>query len=354
MQGFAPAPTIPNNACFPFTLIDGGHLLKKPIEPLTGRVVRCILFDLGDTLWSRGDANTWWRLEAISNQRAVALLRKHIANKFLPNLNDEELGRRLHEAFNGCARAFIQHNPGLEANGPLAAIHTLQQWGIEGIDLDLATAIFEALRVRIPESRPLFEDTLSTLTGLQQRGFLLGIVTNRLWGGKPFQEDLQILSLLNYFDPPNIAVSADLGVRKPNPAIFLHALNALSVPPEQAVMVGDSLTADIAGGQALGIFSVWKPKPKLWNQIQTSSGSTGDQQSFPQDPAPRSLDPSVDAPSTDALSLGMHVTDDDYMLAQEEKYDTFLRDYLQGKTRPDLVIQHLSDLLDIFREVGVQ
>ena len=118
-------------------------------------------------------------------------------------------------------------------------------------------------------------------------------------------------------------------------------------------MVGDSLTADIAGAQALGIFSIWKPKTKLWNQIQTSSGSALDQQPSAQEPALPTLDPSVDTPSTDALSFGMHVTDDDYMLIQEEKYETFLRDYLQGKTRPDLVIQHLSDLLDVFGEVGV-
>ena len=153
-------------------------MLKKPIEPLTGRVVRCILFDLGDTLWSRGDPNTWSRLETTADQRAVALLRKHIASKFLPNLNNEELGRRLRAAFNDYVRAFIRRNRGLEANGPLAAIQTLQQWGIEGIDLDLGAAIFEALRVRIPESRPLFEDTLSTLSALQQRGFLLGVVSN--------------------------------------------------------------------------------------------------------------------------------------------------------------------------------
>ncbi len=329
-------------------------MLKKPVEPLTGRVVRCILFDLGDTLWFRGDPSTWLRLEAISDQHAVALLHKHIASKFLPDLSDADLGRRLRETFNGCVRTFIKRNPGLEANGPLVAIQTLQQWGIQCIDLDLATAIFEALRVRIPESRPLFEDTLSTLSALQQRGFLLGVVSNRLWGGKVFVEDMQRVGLLNYFDPRKMAISADLGIRKPNPAIFLHALNALSIAPEEALMVGDSLTADIAGAQAFGIFSVWKPKPKLWNQIQNSSSSTVDQQSSPEEPAPRPLDPSADEPSIDALSLGMYVTDDDYMLVQEEKYDTFLRQYLQSETRPDLVIQHLSDLLDILREVGVQ
>jgi HAD superfamily hydrolase (TIGR01549 family) len=326
-------------------------LLNKSIEALAGR--RCILFDLGDTLWHRSNPDSWRRLEVTTNQRAVVLLRKYIPPKFLPNLDDEELGSRLHTAFNANARAFIQANPGLEANGPLIAIQTLQQWGIEDLHPDLGAALFEALRVRIPESRSLFQDTLSTLAALQQRGFLLGVVTNRLWGGKPFQEDLQTLGLLNYFDPPNIAISADLGIRKPNSAIFLHALNALSIPPEQAVMVGDSLTADIAGAQGLGIFSIWKPKPKLWNQIHNLSTSTTNSQPSLQEPEPPPLDPSVDTPATDALSLGMHITDDDYMQVQEEKYTTFLREYLEGKTRPDRIIQNLSELLDISKEVGV-
>jgi hypothetical protein len=184
----------------------------------------------------------------------------------------------------------------------------------------------------------------------------LGVVSNRLWGGKIFQEDLERLSLLNYFDPYTMAISADLSIRKPNPAIFLHALNALRIAPEDAVMVGDSLTADIVGGQTLGIFSIWKPKPKLWNQINLHLGSTGDQQPLLQEACSGSgePDPSVDEPSTDGLSLGIHITDDDYMLAQEEKYDTFLGQYLQGKIRPDLVIEHLSDLLHIFSEAGVQ
>ena len=325
-------------------------MLNNSIEALAGR--RCILFDLGDTLWRRSDSDTWWRLEVTTNQRAVTLLRKYITPKFLPDLDDAELGSRLHTAFNTNARAFIQANPGLEANGPLVAIQTLQQWGIEDINPDLGIALFEALRVRIPESRSLFQDALSTLGALQQRGFLLGVVTNRLWGGRPFQEDLQTMGLLNYFDPPNIAISADLGIRKPNSAIFLHALNALSIPPEQAVMVGDSLTADIAGAQALGIFSIWKPKPRLWNQIHTLSTSTPGQQPSLQEPEPPPLDPSVDTPTTDTLSLGIHVTDDDYTQIQEEKYATFLREYLEGKTRPDRIIQNLNELLDIFKEVG--
>src|SRR5262249_55432152 len=128
-------------------------------------------------------------------------------------------------------------------------------------------AIFEALRIRIPVSRSLFADAFATLAALQRRGFLLGAVTNRLWGGQPFQEDLLAFGLLNYFEPRNIAISADLGVRKPHAVSFLHTLRALSIRPEQAVMVGDSLRADMVGGLNLGMFCIWRPKAEVRAQI---------------------------------------------------------------------------------------
>src|SRR5262249_15963770 len=89
-------------------------------------------------------------------------------------------------------------NPEIEANGPLAMLQVLQQLGIERVDIPFATTIFEALRIRIPASRPLFSDTLPTLAALQQRGFLLGVVTNRLYAAEPFQEALGTLGLLDY------------------------------------------------------------------------------------------------------------------------------------------------------------
>lgn len=340
----------------------GEHLPKQPIGSLAGRNIRCILFDLGDTLWSRGDVNSWRRLEITSNQRAVNLLRMHVAPQRLPVLNDVLLGQRLREAFNEQARAVILRNPEQEANGPLSVVQTLHQWGIEEVDTALATDIFEALRIRIPESRPLFEDTLSTLAALQQRGFQLGVVTNRLWGGKLFLEDMQRLGLLNYFNPRNIAVSADLGVRKPNSAIFLHTLHALNVAPEHAAMVGDSIRADITGGQRLGILTIWKPKVGIRQQIEAhliaSGVSASSQNLYSHPPQPElspgvsTPDPAVDDPSAEASLSGMHVTDDDFILSQVSSSDDYLNQYIEGKVRPDLIIGHLRDLLDIFPEVG--
>jgi len=332
-------------------LTKGGCLLNKPMQALKGRVVRCILFDLGGTLWTHADPSIWEQLETSANLRAVALLRKHVASQLPANLDDLALGQRLRQSFSHYVRHLVRGNPEIEPDGAVAAMETLHQWGIEGIDIAFGTAIFEALRMCIPESRPLFADTLSTLAALQQRGFLLGVVTNRIWGGLPFHEDLQTLGLHRYFDLHTIAVSGDLGVRKPHPAIFFHALNALNVAPEHAVMVGDSLSADISGAQRLGILTTWKPQPKsrayIHTRLLTGKTSTSEQQEH------LGLSTQSAAASTFASLPGKYITDDGYPLPPVQGRD-YREKYLRGEIKPDLVIEHSRDLLDLFSEVGVQ
>ena len=321
----------------------------KPIAALTGRTVRCMLFDLGDTLWSRKDMFVWEQVENASNTRAVALIRKRFGPSCLPQSNEVALGKRLRESVDECLRDCIRREPELEPHGGLAIIQALQQWGIEGVDIASGEAIFEALRIRIPESRPLFDDVLPTLDTLRRRGFQLGVVSNRHWGGEIFQEDLRTLGLLNYFDLRHMAISVDLGVRKPNPAIFLHVLNALNTAPEHAVMVGDSLLSDILGARTLGIFTIWKPKPGVYAQAHLiASGTAAKAHQF--------LTPAESSPGRfpDDLPPGMHISDDDYVLAHIQSRAGKWDQHLYSEVKPDLIIENLHDLLDIFIEVGEQ
>jgi putative hydrolase of the HAD superfamily len=52
-------------------------------------------------------------------------------------------------------------------------------------------------------------------------------------------------------------ISAELGVDKPDPAIFTYALDEAGVPAGEVVMVGDRLDRDIAPAKALGMRTVW-------------------------------------------------------------------------------------------------
>jgi putative hydrolase of the HAD superfamily len=65
-----------------------------------------------------------------------------------------------------------------------------------------------------------------------------------------------------------IVISAELGIAKPDPRIFEHALRAVGAERAGSVMVGDSLSRDVAGARAAGLRSIWidrgdvTPKPE--------------------------------------------------------------------------------------------
>jgi len=54
-----------------------------------------------------------------------------------------------------------------------------------------------------------------------------------------------------------LVISEAVGVAKPDPAIFYIALERLGAQAVDAVMIGDSWGADIAGARAAGIRAVW-------------------------------------------------------------------------------------------------
>jgi HAD superfamily hydrolase (TIGR01549 family) len=104
-----------------------------------------------------------------------------------------------------------------------------------------------------------FDDAIDTLETLRTRGLRLACVTNRVFSGPAFFDEVDALGLTPHFDV--LVASCDVGFMKPHQKIFLHALERLGVTPREAVMVGDSLRADVAGAQALGMTAVWR-KPR--------------------------------------------------------------------------------------------
>ncbi|MDR7521205.1 MAG: HAD family hydrolase [Armatimonadota bacterium] len=58
-----------------------------------------------------------------------------------------------------------------------------------------------------------------------------------------------------YLDP--VVSSAAFGRTKPDPHIFRSVLDRWGIPPQEAAMVGDTLAADIAGGAAAGMRTLY-------------------------------------------------------------------------------------------------
>ena len=85
-------------------------------------------------------------------------------------------------------------------------------------------------------------------------GLKVGLISNAFDPPALMRELFAEIGLLDRLDA--IALSAEVGKRKPHALVFESALAQTGVEPGEAVMVGDRLREDIAGAQALGIATV--------------------------------------------------------------------------------------------------
>ena len=97
------------------------------------------------------------------------------------------------------------------------------------------------------------------LIEMNNRSIPIGFITN---GFTHLQQHKHKKLALHRFS--NILViSEKLGVAKPHPDIFLHALALIKSPLEQTLMIGDSLTSDGQGAKNLAIPFCWYNPKKL-------------------------------------------------------------------------------------------
>ena len=108
------------------------------------------------------------------------------------------------------------------------------------------------------------------LAGLRARGLRIGVVSNTDTPRRFFDPDL---------DVDAVVLSCEVGKRKPHPAIFERALDALGVAAADAVFVGDRLYEDVRGAGELGMTTV----QALWFRAdEHPEGGEPDFQAFTQ------------------------------------------------------------------------
>ncbi len=100
-----------------------------------------------------------------------------------------------------------------------------------------------------------FEDVLPALASLASArpDTKLGIVTNG--EGEPQRAKLAAIGLADRF--PVVVASGEVGVAKPDPAIFSLACERLGVQPEHAAHVGDRLDLDAHAAASAGLRGIW-------------------------------------------------------------------------------------------------
>jgi putative hydrolase of the HAD superfamily len=110
---------------------------------------------------------------------------------------------------------------------------------------DVLEALLAAIRFRP------YPEVPGTLARLRADGARLAVVSN--WDVS-LHDVLERTGLRRLVDA--VVISAELGVAKPDPAIFRLALERLGADADGALHVGDSLEADVAGARAAGLEAV--------------------------------------------------------------------------------------------------
>jgi putative hydrolase of the HAD superfamily len=125
-----------------------------------------------------------------------------------------------------------------------------------------------------PDAWQLYDDVAPALDALRADGDpapAIGIVSD--WGST-LPSITEALGLDRWVD--FVLASGSVGVAKPSPEFYLLACQRAGVSPEAAIMVGDSLRADVLGAQAAGLSAVLldrEDRPDA-REAQASAGVT--------------------------------------------------------------------------------
>ena len=113
------------------------------------------------------------------------------------------------------------------------------------------------------------------LEALRGRGVKTGVVANS-WPepARLLRADVEAHGLAELLDVQ--VWSEEVGARKPQPEIFLRALDQLGVEPEDAMFVGDRLETDIRGAGDVGLTTV----QALWFAADEANGVEPDFMAF--------------------------------------------------------------------------
>lgn len=129
--------------------------------------------------------------------------------------------------------------------------HPLRVMGVRDAEVVGARFWDEAMK-RLPLGSRLMPHAREVLEYLRPR-YRMYILSN---GFTELQSrKMHSAGIEGYFD--GVILSEDIGVNKPNPEIFYHALRVAGVGASEALMIGDNLEVDIAGASRVGIDQVY-------------------------------------------------------------------------------------------------
>lgn len=108
----------------------------------------------------------------------------------------------------------------------------------------------------------LFDDVLSVIKALKDKRLILGLLTNLT---KEMAPICRRLGLEPYLDL--VVTSGEVGADKPEPQIFLAALERAGVYPSEALHIGDQYKIDVVGARGVGINPILIDRYELYKDV---------------------------------------------------------------------------------------
>jgi HAD superfamily hydrolase (TIGR01509 family) len=214
--------------------------------------VKGIFFDLGETLVTQNIEDNLVTMKALEK-----------ISEILPHQKSP-------------SELFAIYKEGYKVNESFRTKHhveiPIQAWMVQLLRRALRdepddSLVNEAIRIVVfarAENAVVFPDSRPLLEKLSERRITLGVISN-VSSHDVAVEILRKVGLLEYFD--KVVTSAFVGIRKPDPGIFLYTLMQFKLQPREAVIVGDSERHDVWGGTITGMKTVLVSKRPVTNSL---------------------------------------------------------------------------------------
>jgi putative hydrolase of the HAD superfamily len=201
------------------------------------RKLDAIFFDIDDTLYSTTEFARQARENSIDAMIRLGL-----------GITREDALRELEEVISEFSSNYDRHYDKLLCRLP-AEVQGDANWAVL-----VAAGMVAYHDTKFRQLRP-FSDAEEMLSFLKdETELILGVITEGL--SVKQAEKLVRLGVYRYLDPRAIFISDQVGISKPNPKLYRHALDRLGLAAERTMYVGDNPVNDVEPAKRTGMITV--------------------------------------------------------------------------------------------------